>query len=54
MLDERPDLGSHLQFNDFDLVSHDWWLCALVQSGVQHLYGIVVELVREIRPVESE
>jgi hypothetical protein len=30
----QTDLSSHLQFNDFDLVSDDWRFVALVQCGV--------------------
>lgn len=39
------DLGAHLEFDDLYLVGDDWGLIALVEGGVEHLNGIVVELV---------
>lgn len=39
------NLGTHLKFDDFDPVRDDWWLVSFVESGVKHLYRILVELV---------
>lgn len=38
-------LSAHLELYDLDLVCYDRGLVALVEGGVEHLYGIGVELV---------
>ena len=42
---ELRGLRAHLQLDDLDLVCYDRGLVALVEGGVEHLYGIGVELV---------
>ena len=47
-------LGAHLQLHNLYLVCYDWRLVALVESGLQHLDGIGMKLIREARPFECE
>lgn len=38
-------LGTHLEFYHLDFVRNNWGFVALVEGGIEHLDGIVVELV---------
>jgi hypothetical protein len=41
----RSHLGAHLKFYNLDFIRNNRGFIALVEGGIEHLDGIVVELV---------
>lgn len=45
---------AHLQLDDLDLVRYDGWFITFIESVVEHVDCICVELGAETRPFERE
>ena len=53
-LPTATDLGAHGQLDDLDLVCDDTRFVAFVESGIEELCSVRLELIGEARPVELE
>jgi len=47
-------LGAHLQFDDLDLVCNDGGFATLIESIIEHVNCVGVELGAEARPFKGE